>query len=749
MIKLWPLLLAVFLACLSTTRAQLASFGAVPIEINAESTHYDPDTHIAYADDNVVIGYREIRIYCDHAQYDDGTRDVLAEGNVRIFRDGRLFVGESAIYNLETKVLNASSIRGDMMPFRFQGQNLGTLGPKGYFVKDGIFTTSDNSKPDYTIRAKGIKIYTGDHMVFTDVRFYVGQTPIFWFPYLFHSLDKEQAFTVTPGYNSIWGGFLLGSYNFPLGEHWEGKVRLDILEKRGFGFGFESKWGGRDSAQHDWGRFRAYAINDAEPGTNRTSLAREPIDPFRYRVSFQDRTYLTEDIYFTADINRLSDARFLQDFEAGEFRSDPNPDNVVILTKWDENYTANLLARENLNEDHFDGTERLPELSLEGKRAPIFKGPIFWENLASAGFLKRNFAADSLLQDYDTFRSDIFEQFSMPHTFGNWLSFVPRIGGRLTYYGDTGFSSTQLINGVSQQVMKPGGATLRPDFNAGFETSFKFSREFDTVQSRLLGLEKLRHVVQPYLNYSYNYSGKDPSHILQFDRLNPSTELAPIDFPQFNSVDTLDTWNILRLGVRNRLQTQRNNATLNWLELDTFVDVNFERPSFAGTVMDDEGTFSNVVNRLRWTPLPWVYMTLDAQLPLFDKGFTQVNTNLGFMVNSNVQLNIGHRYIANNAFFPDSNLLNLGGYFRVNDNWGVSFREQYEFQGSILETQRYELHRDLSSWVASLGFVVRDNSGVNDYGLILTFTLKDIPGVHLPISLDPGSIVGSGTGKNQ
>ncbi|MEO7319297.1 MAG: hypothetical protein ABIZ56_09945, partial [Chthoniobacteraceae bacterium] len=349
--KLWQTLFALLFVCFTSAHAQLPSFGSIPVEINAETTFYDPDTRIFHADDNVVLGYGDIRIYCDHAQYDDSTRDVLVEGNVRIFRGGRLFVGESAIYNLESKVLNASTIRGDFSPFAFQGQSLGSLGPKAYFVKNGLFTTSDNSKPDYSIRAKGVKIYTSDHIVFTNVRLYVGQTPIFWFPYLYHSLDKEQAFTITPGYNSVWGAYLLGTYNFPLGENWDAKVRLDLLTDRGVGFGFESNWSsGKADADKSWGRFRAYGINDGQPNTNKTSLDREAIDPLRYRVSFQDRTFLTEDIYFTADINRLSDARFLQDFEAGEFRRNPNPDNVVALTKWHENYAATLLARVNLNE---------------------------------------------------------------------------------------------------------------------------------------------------------------------------------------------------------------------------------------------------------------------------------------------------------------------------------------------------------------------------------------------------------------
>ncbi len=746
--KPWQILFALVFACFTGARAQLPSFGDVPVEINAESTRYDPETGIAYADDNVILGYGDVRIYCDHAQYDNGTRDVLVEGNVRIFRGGRLFVGESAIYNLESKVLNASTIRGDFSPFAFQGQSLGTLGPKAYFVKNGIFTTSDNSKPDYTIRARGIRIYTNDRIVFTNVRLFVGQTPILWFPYLSHSLEKEQAFTITPGYNSVWGAYLLGTYNFPLGENWEGKVRLDLLTDRGVGFGFESNWSGGAESK-SWGRFRAYGINDGQPGTNKTGLDREQIDPLRYRVSFQDRTYLTEDIYVTADINRLSDARFLQDFDGGEFRRNPNPDNVVALTKWNENYVANLVARENLNEENFDGTERLPEISIEGKRAPIFGGPLFWDNVTSAGFLKRNFADDSTLADYDTFRADVFHQLTLPHTFGGWLSFVPRVGARVTYYGDTGLNETLSAANGSQSILRTKGALVRPAFNAGFESSFKFSREFETVQSRALGLDGLRHVVQPYLNFSYNYSGEDPAGILQFDRLNPSTELPPIDFPQFNSVDSIDTWTILRLGMRNRLQTRRNGNTLNWLELDTFFDVNLDRPDFGGSFTSDEGNFSNVINRLRWVPLPWMYMTLDAQLPIFDRGFTQVNTSLGLMVNSSIQVNIGHRYISDSASFTDSSLLNLGGYVRINDHWGVSIRELFELQDNILETQRYELHRDLSSWIASLGFVVRDNRGVNDYGLVLTFTLKDIPGVRLPVSLDPDDLTGGGTGKNR
>ena len=48
---------------------------------------------------------------------------------------------------------------------------------------------------------------------------------------------------------------------------------------------------------------------------------------------------------------------------------------------------------------------------------------------------------------------------------------------------------------------------------------------------------------------------------------------VPLDFPEFNAIDSLDNWSILRLGMRNRLQTRRDSQTLNWLELDPDCDV--------------------------------------------------------------------------------------------------------------------------------------------------------------------------------
>jgi hypothetical protein len=268
-------------------------------------------------------------------------------------------------------------------------------------------------------------------------------------------------------------------------------------------------------------------------------------------------------------------------------------------------------------------------------------------------------------------------------------------------------------------------------FNAGAEASFKLSREWEDVQSRFLGLDGLRHIIQPYGNFSWvSAPNVDPLTILQFDRIQSSTKLPPIDFPEFTSIDSIDNWTIARLGVRNRLQTRRDDLTVSWLELDTFVDVNIDNPF-------DKTEYSNVFNRLTLTPLPWATLVVDSQLPLLDKGFTEVDTSINFKPSANAAVTVGHRYLHGNPYFLDSSFFTVGGYYRIDDNWGVGALEQYEATTNLLEQQRYAVYRDLTSWVASLGMYIQDNGGVKQYGLLLTFTLKAFPKIGLDANFAP------------
>lgn len=728
---------------------QLGTFADVPVEIDAEQTRFVGG--VAVAENNVVIRYAGTSIQCDYAEYNPDTRDALLRGNIRVYREGQVFTAERAFYNFETKLFRAADIKGEVYPFRFATDTLASMGANTYRALDGVFTTSDSSKPDYSIRARGLRIYPNKRVIFSRVTLVVGRTPIFWWPYLVQSLEDEAGFTLAPGYRSGWGAFLLTTYTFPISEDVSAKVRFDLRSERGVGAGLDlAVRGGKNN--RNVGLLRGYYAYDSLPDENRSGGQREGVDSGRYRLSWQHRIYLKDDLYASIDINRLSDRDFLEDYFEDEFRLDPQPDNVVALTKWNEDYTLSLVTRFHMN-DFQETTARLPELAFDHKRQPLFKTPLFYEGETSMGYYERNFDdRETLFSDYHTFRFDTFHQVTYPNTLFGWLSVVPRLGLRGTYYQDSvnleyrnetvSFrdSSGQLQRREQSTVdMEGRGAAFRAAVNAGFEVSFKASKEWDGVRSRPWGLDGVMHVVQPYTNFSFVYPTIDPGELYQFDRYIPSTELPPLDFPQFSAIDSISQWAIWRWGVRNRWLTRRDNDTFAWLETDTFFDLNIDPPDYPWLNPEPEqGILSNLHNRLRWEPLPWVSLDLRTQIPLTSAGFVEFNSQVRFQVHRDVELTLGHRLIANNDYFRDSNQLNFGSYVRLGDNWGFSLREQYEFDNSTLQSQLYQIHRDLSSWVASLGLVVRENEGERgtEYGVLFSLTLKDFPKINLPVSLD-------------
>ena len=66
--------------------------------------------------------------------------------------------------------------------------------------------------------------------------------------------------------------------------------------------------------------------------------------------------------------------------------------------------------------------------------------------------------------------------------------------------------------------------------------------------------------------------------VLQFDRFEPSTQLRAIDFPQFTPIDSIADWTVWRVGVRNKLETRRDDSTMTWLELDTYFRCELREP---------------------------------------------------------------------------------------------------------------------------------------------------------------------------
>jgi hypothetical protein len=739
----WGIFFMFLAASIAGAATNVSDHEPVEITSTGETTY---ENGVATARDNVAIHVGDTDIYGDFAQYNSRTHEVSVEGHVRIYRDVNIYVAERGVYNIDTKQIRTSNARTDYHPYFLSGENVTETSANVYRVEDATFTTDDSPRPDFHLHARTVRVYENDHVVFQNVTMYIGKIPVFWWPYMYQSLNDAFSFSVAPADLTSWGPSLLTQVTFPITDDIKGRLRLDYRGRRGVAIGFESDVDyGKDNSSNV--KIKTYYIDDQNPEINPTALQRTNVPTDRYRLSLEDRTSFTKDIDGIVDVTKLSDPFIMQDFYQSEFRINPVPDNVVALAKTDPFYTITAITRFQAN-DFFEQTERLPEVVLDIKRHALFGGPIFYEGETGVADLHRSFAEGSGFEDYGTTRVDTFHQLFYPKTYFGWLSIVPRAGFRATYYDETRDLGKTLLTDSDNPLVPvfllpdptptnpivDAGSGIRTVFNTGAEASFKLSRSWEDVESRALGLDGLLHVVQPFTNFSYvRENGINPAAVLEFDRFEPSTQLRPIDFPDFTSIDSIASWTVWRLGVRNRLETRRDDLTVTWLELDTFADINFDNPY-------DRSPYSNLFNNLRFTPLPWASLSINSQIPAFNKGFTEVNSAVTVQPMANLQVSAGHRYLNGNPFFQNSSLFVVGGFYRFDDNWGVGFQEQYEGTTGVFEEQRYSVYRDLTNWVASFGAVVRDNTGnKKEYGILLTFTLKAFPKFGFDLNFDPGS----------
>ncbi len=717
---------AICLSAVPSSWAQLDDFegglGSEPIEIQSRGGTQFVDG-LAIASGGVKIFVEDASIFSDKASYDVETNDIYLEGNVRIYRSSGIFNAERAVYNTVSKQIRAGNLAARFSEFNVRADRAMGYGSSTAVLEDAVLSPHDSSKPDFHLRARRVRIYNNDKVILSDVKLFIGTTPVFWLPYLYQPLDDAFAFSATPGFSETWGAFLLTEYAFPLGENTSGSVGLNLYSRRGLapsaGLNFKST-----NHPLSQGNISGWFLEDQDPNYNPTNLARPLIQSGRYRVEGENQTWFNDDVFFKMQLTALSDEFVLQDFFQKEFAINPQPPTVAFFSGKTDFFNVSLVGRFQLN-DFFETTERLPELSLDFTRTNILGSQFFYEGTSSIGQLERSFEDGSFFPDFSTLRFDSYHQITYPGTYMGWLNVVPRVGFRATYYEDTAIFAPGPLNST--------GSEFRPVIHAGMEMSFKATRTFDDFDMPELGLDGLRHVVQPYSDYSHvSNFGFSPAGKFAFDRRVASTQVDLIEFPDFTAIDQIDTWNIARIGVRNRLQTRRDQRTVNWLELDSYFNVNIDNPY-------SEGRLSNFFNTLRFEPLPWAALTVKSQIPLSPNGFTEINSQVDFMVTRDLNVAVGHRYLNDNPFFQDSSLLRFQGFYRINDHWSVSALEQIEISDGTLETQLYSVHRDLTSWVASVGAVIRDNGGgQTDFGVLMTFTLKSLPQVNLPLTFDPG-----------
>jgi lipopolysaccharide assembly outer membrane protein LptD (OstA) len=701
------------------------------IEAPEGGVTYVFETHVATATNGVMVKYNGAVLTSDTLSVNEESGEAVADGKVRIQREDQTWVGEHMEYNFKTHRMVSEQFRTGRAPAFARGKGLhGDIANRVYNATNALITTDDISDPVIKIRAHWIRIIPGQRFEATHAVLFLGDVPVFYFPYYSRNLGEHaNNFNFTPGYRSAFGPFLLANYTWFLNEELDGVMHLDYRQTRGVGTGPDfnyhlGRWGD--------GTLRYYYTHDEDPGTNRAGV-HLPENRERVYFSYQATPFTNLNLKSVAQYQGDSD--ILKNFFEGEYRQNPQPDTFFEANRIWQNFSLDALAQPRVN-NFLETVERLPDVRLTGFRQEIGDSPLYYESESSAGYYRRLFAGPdspfpstnslfgfptNIPPNFFAGRADTYHQITLPGTFFGWLNVAPRAGGRFTYY------SAADVHG-SGTTFRTNSDTYRGVFNTGAEVSFKASRLWPGVQSKTLDLDGLRHIAEPSVNYVYvprpNYQ---PNQLPQFDSELPSLRLLPIEYPAYNSIDSIDTQNVIRFGLRNKLQTKREGHVEDFLYWEVQTDWRLHPQT-------NQTTFADLYSDLTLRPCSWITLQSQTRFDISTRQWRMSLHTLTFEPNNTWSWTLGHFYLRDDfrnsqtALGQGNNLITSSIFYRLNENWGLRAMHHFDTRNGRMQEQYYTVYRDMRSWTAALTAGLRDNgTGPKDFTIAFTFSVKAMP----------------------
>ncbi|MBQ9788303.1 MAG: LPS-assembly protein LptD [Lentisphaeria bacterium] len=448
-------------------------------------------------------------------------------------------------------------------------------------------------KAHYSMAASEINLYTYQNNGYdmANYDFSIGQhaihannallkiydIPIFWLPAFYKPKDESPGlFDFSVGYNSDWGVFVSLFKKIQITDYPYSSINLlaDYYSERGFGYGANVEIKTENSKTELF----MYGIYDMDPIQDEDMLnLRFDIPHWRYDVRLTNVSHLTNRLDLRANVEFLSDLFFRDDFFHMEYKNNPEPASYVALEQQFDYLTMSLYLKMQTN-DFLTTSQRLPEFRIDVPRVEIFNTNLYYQGEHSINYSImnwRNFDKPRRVynftdvDNYDTMRLDTVNFLYFPINLG-FLNIIPRAGVRMTVYSDTSdtaVSSYDLNNmflADSPYENYPanvvnytpgGGAKVRFLGEFGVEANTKIHGTFNNVRSDFFRLDGLRHIMVPYVNYTYiTPSNVDRDNIYYFD-----------------DIDRIDEQHFFRIGVKNRLQTRSNNRLINTFEMENYI----------------------------------------------------------------------------------------------------------------------------------------------------------------------------------
>ena len=592
-----------------------------------ESDSQNKDGSVYHLHGHVLIDVFDATFEADDAEYNEDDKVFTAYGNVmyRNYDRNEVIYCDKAEYNNETgrgtfhhvkgytktKVVARPGVLTTQEPFYFEADSAEKIEER-YVLHDGFITDCHIPHPWWTMSAKTWDIVPGESAKTTGGTFRLRGVPVFWFPYFYKALRKQprKSGLLTPeaGHSSLFG------YFYGLGYYWAPSRSYDVqylmtdYTSRGIAQNLELR--GRPS-EHTNFYIIAFGVDDH--GENGSTLEKAP----GASVTGGINSTFGNGWIARGNLDYLSSLLFRETF-SGSFTEAiyTSTNSSAILSKNFDSYTFNVDVNRNEN---FESTtsgdaviiRKTPEIQFESRDQQIFSDLPLWFSFDSsfATFHRVEPTAEPGYYETGQFspRGDI--EPSVTSVF-HWdgLSVIPTFTMHETFYGQS-FGNGSVISAALNRTA--------PEINIDIVLP-TLARVFN--KKTFLG-DKLKHVIEPRLDYRY------VTGVNSF-----------VDTLRFDQIDLLADTSQIEAGLTNRIYAKRGGAVTEVFTWEIF-DERYFNPTFGGAVvagqrnvnlatldltgfsfLDGPRNYSPIVNIVRVMPLPGIGVRWEGDYdPLFHR----------------------------------------------------------------------------------------------------------------------------------
>lgn len=569
-----------------------------PITILADQLEQLQDQNLVIGQGFVDVRFHDFRIQADRVQINTRTGEGFASGNVEIQdQDNHIFCDRIEL-NIFTKHGVMHHVKGNVASIYYvTGERLERLADERYKIKGGTLSSCKGDSPPWSFKTQEVVVTLDKYALLKGPSLWVKKIPAFYMPLLVVPLNdpasnrKRNTGLLTPsfGFSDRDGLVTKNSFFWAINDQSDATLGVDYLIKRGLRPDLEYRYAW---SKDTFGKLRTSFLHDTDTKGD------------FFKLEFDHKQKFQNGVEGMAKVDLVSKRNGNKEFEDDvDERTRRYSDTFLNLRKNWENQSVQLYAeyleglrngrkRESGREEV---VRKLPEVSYAYQETSIPGTPLFFQAESSLVDLYReqgNRWSESHLfpSKEEVVRMDFFPQVSLPIRGLPWMTLVPKLGFRETFFNQVEGNSK---GSFSRELLV-------------FESRLEGPKSYRTFALNGERFSSIKHLIEPRVTYKY-------AEALGADRAKTSDRrMLPFDL-----TDSYGPQHFLELSLINRFLAKEkkgdhfSSREIARLELSQITHINRD---WVG--VDNRKPFSSLNVDLNTHVSPFLELNMDASLNL-------------------------------------------------------------------------------------------------------------------------------------